>query len=164
MKTLSKRDWPKLVTPTRAFLAATGLPFVIENVVGAPLREPVLLCGSMFGLNVKRHRLFELVGFDIPLRPYCQHGAWMRRFPANARKDKAQTSRVVHIYGTGSGRGKDLDLWRDAMDVHWMRTKAEVSDAIPPAYTRLVGEYLMDAVVASLRPRGTAWKDAATPS
>jgi hypothetical protein len=47
-----------LIPAVRARLAAAGVPYVIENVVGAPLRVPVMLCGSMFGLDVQRHRLF----------------------------------------------------------------------------------------------------------
>src|SRR5690348_3701176 len=50
---------PDLVEPVREALQATGLPYVIENVPGAPLLDPITLCGKSFGLNVKRHRLFE---------------------------------------------------------------------------------------------------------
>ena len=51
-------DYPDLVEPIREILKASGLPYVIENVPGAPI-EGVLLCGSMFGLKVIRHRVFE---------------------------------------------------------------------------------------------------------
>jgi len=140
-KKLVSRDAPRLIDPTRARLHATGLPYVIENVVGAPLRDPVTLCGSMFGLEVKRHRLFESSAFIMA--PSCNHGAWRNRYPTHARKDKAQWSPVVHIYGTGGGAGKDIDLWRRAMDVGWMQTKAEIAESIPPAYTEHIGHYLM---------------------
>lgn len=129
---LVTRDVPVLIDPFRELLEASGLPYVIENVVGAPLRQPIMLCGSMFGLDVKRHRLFELDGFDI-LQPECNHAAWRNLYPTHARKDKAQMSPVVHVYGTGGGAGKDIDLWRRVMGVEWMQTKAEISESIPPA-------------------------------
>src|SRR5262245_50594177 len=55
----SRVDHPDLVGETRRLLEASGLPYVIENVIGAPLRSPTMLCGSHFGLGVRRHRLFE---------------------------------------------------------------------------------------------------------
>ena len=148
-KYLVSRDAPLLIDPIRELLASSGKPYVIENVVGAPLREPITLCGSMFGLDVKRHRLFELSGFAL-LQPACNHGAWRNRYPTHARKDKAQFSPVVHIYGTGGGAGKDINLWRRVMEVPWMQTKAEISESIPPAYTEFIGEYLLGAVRSAL--------------
>ena len=58
-KGLATGDYPMLVEEVRALLLATGKPYIIENVVGAPLDNPLLLCGTMFGLRVRRHRLFE---------------------------------------------------------------------------------------------------------
>lgn len=142
--TLGRGKHPRLIEPTREALLAIGKPYVIENVVGAPLRYPIMLCGSMFGLDVKRHRLFEVT---FPTRPRrCRHGSWKNRYPTHARKDKAQTSPVVHVYGTGGGAGKDLDLWRRVMETPWMQSKAEVAESIPPAYTEFVGAALADSL------------------
>jgi DNA (cytosine-5)-methyltransferase 1 len=66
------KDYPRLIEPTRELLVAIGLPYVIENVPGAPLIDPVRLCGSMVGLPIRRHRLFECT-FPV-LRARCQHG------------------------------------------------------------------------------------------
>lgn len=55
----SDRTPPDLVTPIRERILAVGLPYIIENVDRAPLRDPVKLCGTMFGLPLIRHRLFE---------------------------------------------------------------------------------------------------------
>jgi DNA (cytosine-5)-methyltransferase 1 len=129
-----------LVDPVRSVLPY-GTPYVIENVVGAPLVNPVILCGSSFGLAVKRHRLFECDPFFV-MAPPCQHPT-EKKYPTHARKDKAQLSPFVHIYGTGGGAGKDIDLWRWAMDVPWMQTKAEIAESIPPAYTEFIGTQLM---------------------
>lgn len=141
---LVTREAPKLIEPIRARLLEAGLPYAIENVVGAPLIDPLVLCGSMFGLDVKRHRLFE-TSFPI-MALTCQHKAWINRYPTHARKDKAQFSPVVHIYGTGGGAGKDLGLWKRVMDVPWMQSKSEVAEAIPPAYTEYVGLAMLEAI------------------
>ena len=140
---------PRLIEPTRELLYSIGnLPYVIENVVGAPLANPIVLCGSSFGLAVKRHRLFECDPF-YTLAPPCQHPT-EKKYPTHARKDKAQLSEFVHVYGTGGGAGKDIDLWRWAMDVPWMQTKAEIAEAIPPAYTQFIGEQLMAHLKATV--------------
>lgn len=80
---------PELIAPTRALLIALGKPYIIENVPTAPLIDPVTLCGSMFGLAVRRHRLFE-ISFPV-LAPQCNH--------------KAQ-GRVVAVYGHSGGSSK----------------------------------------------------------
>jgi len=134
-------DHPELIAPLRELLRDTGLTYVIENVEGAPLENPVKLCGSSFGLAVKRHRLFECDPFWV-MAPPCQHPT-EAKYPTHARKDKAQLSPFVHIYGTGGGAGKDINLWRWAMDVPWMQTKAEIAEAVPPAYTEFIGTQLV---------------------
>jgi DNA (cytosine-5)-methyltransferase 1 len=138
---LHGREHPRLIEPIRAALRSIGLPYVIENVVGAPLVNPIVLCGSSFGLAVKKHRLFELDPFYM-LAPPCQHPT-EAKYSTHARKDKAQLSPFVHVYGTGGGAGKDIDLWRWAMGVEWMQTKAEIAEAIPPAYTEFIGHQLL---------------------
>src|SRR3990167_5935443 len=55
----NKHKWPDLVGPVREGLLVAGKPYVIENVVGAPLRVDLMLCGTMFGLGIIRHRIFE---------------------------------------------------------------------------------------------------------
>lgn len=127
-----------LLTPTRAALMAAGLPYVIENVQGAPMNGAhVTLCGSMFGLGaedaeLRRHRHFE-ANFALMVPP-CSH----------------QASRVIGVYG-GHGRDRrrlvntqdySTESRREAMGIDWM-TGAELSQAIPPAYTEHIGHYLM---------------------
>ncbi len=141
---LHGREHPDLIAPTRDAIFASGIAhYVIENVEGAAneLVDPVMLCGSMFGLAVRRHRLFE-ASWSM-LMPTCQHPT-EAKYPTHARKDKAQLSPFVHIYGTGGGAGKDIDLWRWAMGVPWMQTKAEIAEAIPPAYTEYIGQALLE--------------------
>jgi DNA (cytosine-5)-methyltransferase 1 len=104
--------------------------WVIENVPGAPLENPISLCGSMFGLDVRRHRIFE-TSFPI-LQPECQHSKQMPRFkPATNRKNLRKTVEV------GVWR-IPLDVQQKAMGIDWMELE-ELSQAIPPAYSEYIG-------------------------
>lgn len=88
MKTMpDAREHADLVPATRTMLKASGVPYVIENVMGAPLIDPIVLCGSMFDLGVKgaqlrRHRQFEA---NFPLTPPGRAGTLSRRSVFTAR-------------------------------------------------------------------------------
>ena len=125
-------EYEDLLTPTRELLEATGLPYVIENVEGAPMRSPSTLCGSSFGMRIRRHRLFE-TNWDLMSMP-CAHG---------------QQGVPVGVYGTGGGgkmtrgyKARGVEEAREVMETPWM-TLAECSQAIPPAYTEFIGTQLM---------------------
>jgi DNA (cytosine-5)-methyltransferase 1 len=142
LKTLQgDKEYVDLVGATRDLLKASGLPYVIENVVGAPLVDPVMLCGSSFGLRIRRHRLFE-ANFPI-MTPPCQHG-WQtdKKYPALNGQDRKRGGRssIVGVYGNGGD--KRADLWAECMEIDWM-TRQELTQAIPPAYTELIGHQLM---------------------
>lgn len=133
------REHPELIGETRELLEATGLPYVIENVEGAKavLREPTMLCGTTFGLPLRRHRLFET---NFPLMsPGCSHGAWPARFDVYEHGKWRKTA-FVPVYGYGGG--KEREAGPAAMGIDWMN-RAELTQAIPPAYTRFIGEQLM---------------------
>jgi DNA (cytosine-5)-methyltransferase 1 len=128
------------IAATRERLMASGLPYVIENVTGArhKLRNPIQLCGSSFGLDVQRHRLFES---NVPmLAPPCDHSWQTPRFPA-ATNRKPMSRRTVEV---GVWR-IPLDVQQRAMGIHWM-TLPELSEAIPPAYTEFIGRQLIRAL------------------
>jgi DNA (cytosine-5)-methyltransferase 1 len=128
-----------LLTPTRTLLQGLGLSYVIENVEGAPMQPTVILCGSSFGLGsegarLQRHRMFE-TSFPM-MAPPCVHGI---------------ASRVIGVYG-GHGRDRrrtvntqdySTQARREAMGIDWM-TGAELSQAIPPAYTEFIGSQLIE--------------------
>jgi DNA (cytosine-5)-methyltransferase 1 len=127
---------PDLVGPTRELLAATGLPYIIENVVQAPLVDPIILCGTMFGLGVFRHRGFES---NIPLRA-----------PAHRKhKGRIGDGKYVTVAGHAGGsstrdgwtNGSTAD-WARAMRIDWM-TGREMAESIPPAYTKFLGLQLL---------------------
>jgi len=137
---LATGEHPRLIEPMRERLASSGVPWVIENVVGAPLRRPVLLCGSMFGLNVRRHRLFE--GHVPVLTPNCSHGIQreIRAYYGNpgwlAYRRKGDGSALL--------RGSLKQAPRD-MGIDWMLEWDEVREAVPPAYTEFIGKALLAA-------------------
>lgn len=134
------KDSPNLIPATRDPLELTGLPYVIENVERAAeyLRAPVRLCGTGFGLDVERHRLFE-TNWPLLGMP-CAHGRNAPRFPG-ATNRRPNSRRTVEI---GVWR-IPLDVQRRAMGIDWM-TLEELSEAIPPAYTELIGHQLMQHV------------------
>jgi len=133
-------NYPNLIPQVREMLMATDLPYIIENVPGAPLRSPIRLCGSSFGLNVRRHRMFEV---SVPLlAPPCDH-AWQKAsgsFPAATNRG-ANSRWTVQI---GSWNTK-LAVQKEAMGIEWM-TLEELSESIPPAYTEWIGKQLFEMV------------------
>jgi DNA (cytosine-5)-methyltransferase 1 len=148
-------EYPDLIQPTRELLQATGLPYVIENVVGAPLHDPVLICGSMFdpAMDIQRHRLFET---NWPLEPLmwpCRHKlTGVDRFPGG--RSVARTGKSTGLVrGTIEIGSWDIPLARqqEAMGIDWM-TLEELSEAIPPAYTEFIGAQLLAAIGAAAVP------------
>ncbi len=134
-KHLSNGTHPELVNETRELLQRIGKPYVIENVPGAPLINPLVLCGTMFdGLRVYRHRLFECSS-PLYFPPACCHH-WGGRVPRAGRGANGKGFMSV------SGHLSATDKARQAMGINWM-TGAELSQAIPPAYTEWIGNQLM---------------------
>lgn len=134
-KTRDKSKHPDLIGPLRGLLNVIRdeVPWVIENVEGAPLENPIRLCGSSFGLGVRRHRLFEsnISLEDLP----CRHGWQKPRFPVYDH-GKHYLAGTVPVFGTGGGKAREH--WPEAMGIDWM-TDAELAEAIPPAYTHYLG-------------------------
>ncbi len=126
---------PDLVDAMRERLG--GRAYVMENVPGSPLRPDIVLCGSMFGLGVRRHRLFEssedLTGLD------CRHASQPPRYPIYDH-GRWYLSSVAHVYGHGGGKSKGN--WPEAMGIDWMNNR-ELAQSIPPAYTEFIGRQLL---------------------
>lgn len=130
---------PDLIPQTRALLRARGLPYVIENVPRSPLLDPVQLCGSRFGLGVRRHRLFES---NLPLVGVaCAHGLQPPRYPIYDH-GRWYLSSVAHVFGHGGGKSKGD--WPAAMAIDWPMTNREMAQAIPPAYTEYLGRQILE--------------------
>lgn len=128
-----RADTGEMLAVTREALIATGKPYVIENVVGAPM-EGVVLCGSMFGLDLRRHRIFES-NFPIS-QPDCQHEIQTPKY-VNPDKRGPALIGVVNVYGKCSYKG-ERELRERAMGIDWMSNR-ELTQAVPPAYTAHVG-------------------------
>jgi DNA (cytosine-5)-methyltransferase 1 len=130
-----RQDHPDLIEDTRILLEATGLPYVIENVPHAPLNSPIQLCGTSFGLEVRRHRLFES---NIPLGGLpCDHKRFTeRKYPGSSNRPNGRT-----VCNIGEWR-VPLDVQKKAIDIDWM-TLPELSQAVPPAYTEFIGKQLL---------------------
>lgn len=127
------RPRPNLIPAVRERLTAAGVPYIIENVPGAPLIDPITLCGSAFQLDVRRHRLFES---NIALTaPPCDHNWQTPRFPPATNRTNLRRTVEVGVWRI------PLATQQKAMGIDWM-TVPELSLAIPPAYTEWLGRRL----------------------
>lgn len=145
----NKSKHPRLIEPTRECLRQSGLPWVIENVDCAPLVNPLLLCGTMFGLRVIRHRLFEMSHpVYFPPASCCHWGKVQNGDFAGVYGRGARAARYTDKHGRQNRWGKVpegvelLSFWSAAMGIDWMNRK-ELTQAIPPAYTCFVGAQLL---------------------
>lgn len=122
--------YPDLIAATRTHLRSAGVPYVIENVPGAPLENPVQLCGSSFGLDVRRHRLFEC-SFSLSA-PACDHGWQTPRFPPASNRTNLRRTVEVGVWRI------PLAVQQQAMGIDWMSLR-ELSEAVPPVFTEHIG-------------------------
>jgi len=139
IKARGKHQYPNLIAPCRRVLQKHGHLWVMENVEGAPLRNAIILCGSAFGLDVRRHRLFEA---NVCLfSPGCLHQLQAPRFRTLDSRRKGRLASVIGVHGHLNYAG-ELELRKRAMGIDWMTNK-ELSQAIPPAYTEHIGKQLI---------------------
>jgi DNA (cytosine-5)-methyltransferase 1 len=142
-RTIQGRDHHDLLTPMRERLQQWGTAWAIENVVGAPMRADVLLCGSHFGLQTQRHRWFEF-GFPyFSLLTPCSH-AWGEDGPIGVYGHTGQGSKRYGNKKSGN-HGWMVADWKRAMEIDWM-SRDELAQAIPPAYTQFIGEQLLSVL------------------
>lgn len=120
-----------LIPRVREWLRRADVTWVIENVEGAPLKDPFTLCGSMFGLDVRRHRIFE-TSFPV-LAPDCRHDLQTPRFPPATNRTNKRSTVEVGVWRI------PLEVQQKAMGIDWM-TLEELSQAIPPAYGEFIGK------------------------
>ena len=127
-------EYPDLLGPTRAALEALDIPWVIENVPGAPMRADYTLCGCFFGLELRRARHFETSWRGFSMMPTHDHSG--------------PSFTVIGDYSTSAervklGRAATTQERNRAMGIDWMKGH-ELGLAIPPAYTEFIGLQLID--------------------
>lgn len=136
--------YPELIEPVLDRLREVDVPWVVENVIGSPLpkydnlfgEHGLLLCGSMFGLKIQRHRLFQ-TSLSVDPPRYCDHSQVIMN-PHNSRARKKWRGIL--------GEGVPIErTWREEMGVGWMNG-AEGREAIPPVYTQHIGYFLRSKV------------------
>ena len=127
------KEYADFLEATRALCKEVGKPYIIENVPDAPMEDPVVLCGAMFGLKTYRHRQFESnILLNVPEHPV--HIAKMGRKPKEGE--------FIQVVGHFSG----VPFAREAMGIDWLGQK-ELAQAIPPAYTEFLGWQLRAALM-----------------
>lgn len=130
------KNEPRLIADVRIILALSGVPFVIENVMGARAfmaSDSIVLCGTMFGLPIARHRLFECHGFNgyAPPHPNCRGCA----------KQYAEKHGIDYRDMSVTGKGRragTADRWASFLGVRHRMTQHELAESIPPAYTEYI--------------------------
>lgn len=138
-----RQDHPRLIADMRAQLVDVPV-WVIENIESAidEMVHPIRLCGTSFGLPLRRHRLFESSVAMMQLQ--CRHELFTEaKYPTQFRPQTGQNhlARVVQVYGNGKG----AKHWPAAMGIEWMNRR-ELTQAIPPAYCEFIGKQLMQAI------------------
>lgn len=167
LRATSKKEYPKLVEPTRWLLEQTGLPWIIENVKGAALIDPVMLCGSMFGLTatdvdglplrLERHRLFE-TNWPLVAPGPCKHDpdVWVGGVYGGSRRAKRLEGETLAEVAPrdrheakkvrkGGYVPRSKEVLQELLGIDWM-TKAAMAQAVPPAYAQEVGEQLLEHI------------------
>lgn len=141
-KSLGYDSHTDLLTPIREILTQVKIPWIIENVPGAPMRNPMILCGSMFDLRIEegylqRHRLFES-NIRLLVPGPCKHEFMRSEYGIKA----------IGVYGNGRGGGElknrtaNADQARRLMGIDWAG-RAGIAQAVPPAYTEYLGGQLL---------------------
>lgn len=151
-----REQHPDLIGPSRELSLLLGKPYIIENVTGAPLQNPIMLCGTMFGLGtregsqLRRHRLFES---NVPIFPprSCAHndGSPIGVYGGGQHPARRRPA-TIGVWGNAGGTSArdglahyGAEARREAMGIDWMKGK-ELSQSIPPAYTRWLGRQVID--------------------
>jgi DNA (cytosine-5)-methyltransferase 1 len=144
-KAISKNEYPEMIEPVRTMLKSSGKHYTIENVRGAPLHNAIMLCGTMFGLRVLRHRLFES-SFLVLAPGHPPH------------RGGTNSSRGYSTYANGAkyicvaGQNYIRTEGAAAMGIDWMTNRNELSESIPPAYSKFIAE----ACINQLKPSSDA--------
>lgn len=128
-------EHPMLIPQTREMFEASGVPWIIENVAGAPVRKDIRLCGEMFSLGVLQHRFFELGGWSTAQPKHLPHRGRVRGW----RHGEWFDGPYVAAYGKGGGKATVPEAQKAKL-IDWTDDLVELCEAIPPAYGQWLGE------------------------
>jgi C-5 cytosine-specific DNA methylase len=145
----------RFIDKVRNILLSIGKPFVIENVIGSPLRQDLILCGEMFGLKLFRHRIFEIHGFPV-------------HQPRHKDKHKlsVMNGTAIALYSGGINPGfygdkkkqikyrqkrktmksPTIKDWQDASGIYWVNDRQHLSQMIPPKYSEYIGSQFLKPI------------------
>lgn len=141
-----EKDYECFIERTRDKLMKWAGPWIIENVPGAPLINPVTLCGSSFGLRVRRHRIFES---NVPLAgSVCDHETQGQPMDVSGTGGQ-RVNRRKDDHGGACCKPHNIREAQAAIGIDWMDRK-EISQAIPPAYSEFLGRQVMKHLQISL--------------
>lgn len=126
------KEYPDLIGPIRRALISTGKPYVIENVPGSPLINPIILCGTMFGLPTYRHRLFES---NIPIMQPEHPKHIYKNCPMGRKPGENEFIQYV-------GHFPGVNMVKNFTGLYWLGQK-ELAQSIPPQYTKYIGEQVI---------------------
>lgn len=141
------KEHPLLIGAIRERLEESGRPWIIENVAFSDLPDALELCGSMFGLPIRRHRWFS--SSHLLFAPgLCHHTpGFYNPIGGKIRGYGTLASNKTYLDKKGATRKREgyykLSIGQSAMGITSTLTLDEISQAIPPAYTRWIGEQLI---------------------
>ena len=132
--------YPNLLPAIRQRLLDVGIPFIIENVPGAPMRADVILCGTMFGLHTIRHRWFE-ISIPVPiLTPPCNHWGTVKNRDFWCVVGSGQRNAPQHNAVSWYANRATASWAMGGLD--WM-TRKEMVHAVPPIYSQYIGTHII---------------------
>jgi len=128
-----KDSHERLIDKLRVLLKRSGKPYIIENVAGAmpELKDPIMLCGSMFGLRCWRHRYFE-TSFTLSVPMKCDHSEIPLLVTTASKASRERRQRL-------GMKPKTVKNAPEAYGIDWMDFNG-LKECIPPAYTQYIGE------------------------
>ena len=139
-----EKEYACFIAATRKKLQDYGGPWIIENVPGAPLKNYVQLCGSSFGLRVRRHRWFESELFFLV--PQCRHDLQGRPIDVSGTGGR-RINRRPDVHGGNTNKPRSIAEAREAIGIDWA-SRCGISQAIPPAYSEFLGRQVLAHIEA----------------
>ncbi|MFF7190586.1 DNA methylase [Streptomyces sp. NPDC008222] len=134
--------YPDLLAPGREAMLSAGRPYVIETTEARP---DIVLCGTQFGLPILRHRRFEVHGWTPMGIPHTPHRGRVRGW----RHGEYYEGDYLAVYGKGGGKATVPEM-QAALGIDWTDVHEELTEAIPPAYTRFLGEQAAEQIRPSI--------------